>query len=55
MVHVVASWRSSGREVKDGRFNGIGCGTTEVGPNYPSVVVVFISAHRGIIVFYFHT
>jgi hypothetical protein len=48
-VHVASSLRSHGREAKDG---GIGCSAVEVGPNYPSVVV-FISTHRGILVFCF--
>jgi hypothetical protein len=53
MVHVASSQRSHGSEVKDGRFNGIGCSTVEVGPNYPSLVVIFLLAHRGILVFWF--
>jgi hypothetical protein len=53
MVHVASSRRSHGRQAKYGRFDGVGCGTVEVGPNYHSIVVVFISAHRGILVFYF--
>jgi hypothetical protein len=51
---VASSRRSCGIEAKDGRFNGVGCGAVEVGPNYPSVVVVFILAHMGILVFGFH-
>jgi hypothetical protein len=53
MVHMASSQRSRGREVKDGRFDGVGCGVVEVRPNYPLVVVVFISAHMGILVFCF--
>jgi hypothetical protein len=53
MVHVASSRRSHGREVKFGRFDGIGCDIVEVGPNYSSVVVVLISAHRNILVFCF--
>jgi hypothetical protein len=53
MVHVASSWRSRGREAKDGRFNCVECDAAEVRPNYPLVVVVFISAHGGILVFYF--
>jgi hypothetical protein len=53
MVHVASSQRSRGREAKDGRFDGVECDVVEVGPNYPSVVVVFILAHRGILVFCF--
>jgi hypothetical protein len=54
MVHVASLQRSCGREVKDGWFDGVGCGSVEVKPNYPLVVVVFISAHRSILVFCFH-
>jgi hypothetical protein len=53
MVHMASSRRSRGREVKDGRFDGVACDAIEVRPNYHSVVVVFISAHRGILVFCF--
>jgi hypothetical protein len=38
---------------KNGRFDGVGCGAVEVGPNYPSLVVVFLLTHRGILVFWF--
>jgi hypothetical protein len=38
---------------KDGRFNGVGCDAVEVSPNYPSLVVIFLLAHRGSLVFYF--
>jgi hypothetical protein len=51
-MHVASSRRSRGREVKDGLIGGIGCGAVEVGLNYPSVVVVFISAHKGVRVFF---
>jgi hypothetical protein len=51
VVHVASSRRSHGSEAKDGQFDGIGCGAVEVGPNYPSLDVIFILAHRGIIVF----
>jgi hypothetical protein len=54
MMHVASSWGPHGREVKDCRFDGVGCGTAKVEPNYPSVVVVFISAHMGILVFCFY-
>jgi hypothetical protein len=54
MVHVASSWRSHGREAKDGSFDGVGCDAAEVGLKYLSVVVVFISTHRGILVFYFY-
>jgi hypothetical protein len=53
VVHMASSWRSHQSEAKDGRFNGVGCGGAKVGPNYPSLVVVFILAHMGILVFCF--
>jgi hypothetical protein len=53
MVHVASSQRSHEREAKDDQFDGVRCGTVEVGSNYPSIVVVFISAHSGILLFYF--
>jgi hypothetical protein len=33
--------RSHGSEVKDGRFDSVGCEAVEVGPNYPSLDVIF--------------
>jgi hypothetical protein len=42
--------RSRGSDAKDGRFDGVGCGTVKVRPNYPSLVVIFL-AHGGILVF----
>jgi hypothetical protein len=54
VVHVASSWRLCENEAKDGRFDDIGCGAVEVGPNYPSLDVIFLLAHRGILVFYFH-
>jgi hypothetical protein len=54
VMHVVSSQRSRGSEVKDGRFDGVGCGIVKVEPNYPSLDVIFLLAHRGILVFYFH-
>jgi hypothetical protein len=53
VVHVASSWRSHGSEAKDSRFDGIGCGIVEVKPNYPSLNVIFLLAHRGILVFCF--
>jgi hypothetical protein len=53
VVHVASSWMSHGSEAKDGLFDGVGCGTVEVGPNYPSLVVIFLLDHRGILVFWF--
>ena len=53
MVHVASSRRSRGSEAKDGRFDGVGCGAAQVGPNYPSLDVIFLLAHRGILVFWF--
>jgi hypothetical protein len=45
--------RSRGCKAKDCRFDGIGCSTFEVAPNYPSLDVTFLLAHRGILVFSF--
>jgi hypothetical protein len=42
VVHVASSWRSRGSEAKDGRFDGVGCGVVKVGPNYPSLDVIFL-------------
>jgi hypothetical protein len=53
VVHVASSWRSKGCEAKDGRFDGVGCGAVEVRPNYPALDVIFLLAHRGILVFSF--
>jgi hypothetical protein len=53
VVHMAASWRSRGSEVKDGRFDGVGCGAVDVGPNYHSFDVISLLAHRGILVFWF--
>jgi hypothetical protein len=52
-VHVASSQRSHGSEVKDGRFDGVGCDAVEVRPNYTSLDVIFLLAHRGILVFWF--
>jgi hypothetical protein len=53
MVHVASSWMSCESEVKEGQFDGVGCGAAEVGPNYPSIVIIFLLAHRDILVFCF--
>jgi hypothetical protein len=54
VVHVASSQRSRGSEAKDDRFDGVGCGAAEVGPNCLLLDVIFLLAHRGILVFYFH-
>jgi hypothetical protein len=46
--------RLHGSESKDGRFDGVGCGIVEVGPNYLSLDIIFLLAHKGILVFCFH-
>jgi hypothetical protein len=46
VVHVVSSQMSCGSEAKDGRFDGVRCGAVEVRPNYPSLDVIFLLAHR---------
>jgi hypothetical protein len=53
VVHVASWQRSHGSEAKDGWLDGVGCGTVDVGPNYPSLDAIFILAHRGILVFWF--
>jgi hypothetical protein len=50
---VASLWRSRGCEAKDGRFDGVECITVGVRPNYPSLDVIFLLAHRGILVFSF--
>jgi hypothetical protein len=50
---VASSQRSSGSEANDGQFNGVGCGTVEVGPNYDSLYVIFFLAHKDILFFQF--
>jgi hypothetical protein len=52
-VHVASSQRSHGCEAKDGQFDGVGCDAVEVGPNYPSLDVIFLLVRRGILVFGF--
>jgi hypothetical protein len=49
---VASSQRSHGSEVKDGRFDGVGCDAVEVRPNYTSLDVIFLLARRGILVFW---
>jgi hypothetical protein len=51
MVHVISSWQSRGSEAEDGRLDGVGCGTVEVRPKYPSLAIIFFSTPRGILVF----
>jgi hypothetical protein len=53
VVYVASLWRSRDSEAKDGRFNGVECGVVEVEPNYPSLDVIFLLAHMGILVFCF--
>jgi hypothetical protein len=51
------TWHHRGGRVevkqKDEWFDGVGCGAMEVGPNYPSLDVNFLLAHRSILVFWF--
>jgi hypothetical protein len=53
VVHVVSSRRLHRSEAKDGRFDCIGCGASQIGQNYPYFVIVFFLAYRGILVFWF--
>jgi hypothetical protein len=50
---VASSRRSRGNNVKGGQFDGVGCDVGKVGLNYPSLDVIFLLAHRGILVFCF--
>jgi hypothetical protein len=52
VVHVASSQRSRGSEAKDGQFDGIGCGAVEVEPYCSSLDVIFLLAHRDILVFW---
>jgi hypothetical protein len=54
VVHVASLWMSREGEAKDGQFDTVECGAVEVGPNYPSLDVIFLLAQIGILVFYFH-
>jgi hypothetical protein len=51
VVHMASSRRSRGSEAKDGRFDGVGCSAMKVGLNYHSSDIIFLLAHRGILVF----
>jgi hypothetical protein len=53
MVHMASSWRLRGSEAEDGRFDGVWCGVVQVERKYPSLDVIFLLAHRGILVFWF--
>jgi hypothetical protein len=53
VVHVASSQRSCGSKAKDDRFDGIGCDAVDVGPNYHSLVVIFLLPHRDTLVFWF--
>jgi hypothetical protein len=52
VLDVASLRRSREIEAKDDRFDGIGCGTVEFIPNYPSLVVIFLLAHRDILIFW---
>jgi hypothetical protein len=54
VVHVTSTRSSRESEAKDDRFDGVGCGAVKIGPNYHSLDVIFLLAHRGILIFYFH-
>jgi hypothetical protein len=51
MVHVASLWRSHRSEGKASRFDGIGCGVVEIGPNYPLLDIILFLVHMGILVF----
>jgi hypothetical protein len=50
---MVSLWRLRENKAKDDRFDGVGCGAVKVGPNYPSLDIIFFLAYMGILVFYF--
>jgi hypothetical protein len=52
VVRIASSRRSHESEVKDGMFDGVGFGAVEVRPNYPSLDVIFLLAHRDILIFW---
>jgi hypothetical protein len=54
VVHVASLQRSCRSEVKGGRFDGVRCGTVEVRPSYPSLDVISLLAHKGILVLCFY-
>jgi hypothetical protein len=51
---MTSSWTSRGTKAKDDQFDVVGCVIVEVGPNYPSLDVIFLLVHRDILVFCFH-
>jgi hypothetical protein len=53
MVHMASLGRSRESEAKDDQFDGVEYGVVDVGPNYPSVAIIFLLAHMGILVFCF--
>jgi hypothetical protein len=53
MVHMASSRRLRGSEAEDGRFDGVRCGAVQVERKYPSLDVIFLLTHRGILVFWF--
>jgi hypothetical protein len=50
---MASSWRSRGCKVKDGRFDGVTCGVVQVRQDYPLLDVIFLLAHRSILVISF--
>jgi hypothetical protein len=46
LVHVASSQRLHGSEATDGQFDGVGCDAVEVRPNYTSLDVIFLLAHK---------
>jgi hypothetical protein len=53
VLHVASSRRLRESEAKDGRFDGIGCNEAKIRRNNPSLAVISLLAHMGIVVFYF--
>jgi hypothetical protein len=54
VVLVASSQMLHESEAKEGWFDGVGCGTVEVEPNYDHLlVVIFLLSHRAILDFCF--
>jgi hypothetical protein len=53
MMNVASSQRSRGSEAEDGRSDDVGCAAVQFGRKYPSLDVIFLLVHRGILVFCF--
>jgi hypothetical protein len=48
MVYMALSRRSHENKTKGGQLDDVRCDVTKVRPNYPSLVIIFLVAHKGI-------